>query len=177
MITACAVVRGPATSGGPEVRLLDAREAGLDESGLRARARAETTEACAAHRSRSYRYPYALIAWHNEAVGVDIERIEPFDAAFLESIRTPSEQRIGPDEGARDQYVTSLWCSKQALAKALGDARRYEPRRLDSPLLWRNGQSGPWRAAELTLIDGHIAWLCWRSCTQSDPTSDQRRAG
>ncbi len=161
---------------GPELRLLDARPAGLDEPGLRAWARAQTANAPGRHCSRSYRYPYALISWHREPVGVDIERIEPFDEAFLESIRTPSERRIAPDEGDPDQYVTSLWCSKEALAKALGDALRYDPRRLGSPLLWRNGQSGPWRAAELTLIDGHVGWLCWRSSTQSGRVIGQRCA-
>ncbi|MEO8966966.1 MAG: 4'-phosphopantetheinyl transferase superfamily protein [Solirubrobacteraceae bacterium] len=176
MITA-ASTELPVSPDGPELRLLDARPAGLDEPGLKAWARAQTANAPGRHCSRSYRYPYALITWHSEAVGVDIERIEPFDDAFLESIRTPSERRIAPSEGDPDQYVTSLWCGKEALAKALGDALRYDPRRLGSPLLWRNGQSGPWRAAELTLIDRHVGWLCWRSSTQTAPLTGQRAAG
>jgi len=176
VITA-ASTRVPVSRGGPELRLLDARPAGLDEPGLNAWARALTANAPGRHCSRSYRYPSALVAWHREPVGVDIERIEPFDEAFLESIRTPSERRIAPSGGDPDQYVTSLWCSKEALAKALGDALRYDPRRLGSPLLWCNGQSGPWRAAELTLIDGHVGWLCWRSSTQSGPVTGQQGAG
>ena len=63
----------------PEVRLLDARSADLSPQALRAWARAETTRANAAHVTRSYRYPYALVAWHSGPVGVDIERIEHCD--------------------------------------------------------------------------------------------------
>ncbi|HEY4897857.1 MAG TPA: hypothetical protein VII01_17440, partial [Solirubrobacteraceae bacterium] len=33
----------------------------------------------------------------------------------------------------QDAYLSSLWCSKAALSKALGDALRYDPSRLDSP--------------------------------------------
>jgi hypothetical protein len=62
-----------------------------------------------------------------------------------------------------DNYLTSLWASKEALAKALGDAMLYEPSRLGSPQHWPRGQAGPWRAAELAAPAGHVAWLCWRS--------------
>jgi hypothetical protein len=146
------------------VLLLDAREARLDEPALRAWAR---TEAGGAYSSRSYRYPLAVVARHTEPVGVDIERIEPFDGAFLESICTPSERGSRRSD---DAYVSSLWCSKEALAKALGDALRYDPRRLGSPIFWPEGRSGPWRAASLPVPAGHNAWLCWRS-TGAQPGS------
>jgi hypothetical protein len=141
------------------VRLLDARAAGLDEPGLRAWARAEAARGGAPRVSRSYSYPYALVAWHDEPVGVDIERIEACDAAFAESICTPRERA----EIAADTYLTALWCSKEALAKALGDALRYDPRRLDSPMLWPGGRAGPWRAEPVAAPPGHTAWLCWRA--------------
>lgn len=76
---------------------------------------------------RSYRYPYALVASHSEPVGVDVERIEPFDEAFLESILTPSERRAGVSDANPDRCVASLSSSKEALAKALGDATRHDP--------------------------------------------------
>jgi phosphopantetheinyl transferase len=147
----------------PQVRLLDALGPGFDEPGLRAWARAETAAVGASHTSRSYRYPYALVAWHTEAVGVDIERVEPFGQAFMESICTPSERRMCTEEAPSDEFLSSLWSSKEALAKALGDALAYDPRRLDSPVFWPDGQAGPWRAAPLTVPAGHSAWLCWRS--------------
>jgi phosphopantetheinyl transferase len=55
-----------------------------------------------------------------------------------------------------------MWCGKEALSKALGDALAYDPRRLGSPLSWPDGRSGAWCAAELPAPAGHVAWLCWR---------------
>jgi phosphopantetheinyl transferase len=140
----------------PEFRLLDARAAGVAEPGLRDWARAESSAACKPYSSHSYRFPYALVAWHDEPVGVDIERSEPVCEGFLGSICTPSEHGLRVDP-------ISLWCSKEALAKALGDALSYDPRRLESPIFWPQGRSGPWQAAALAAPQGHRAWLCWRS--------------
>jgi phosphopantetheinyl transferase (holo-ACP synthase) len=151
------------TAIGPEVRLLDARKLGVDAAGLRARARAVTGSSGARHAARSYRYPYALVAWHSQPVGVDIERIEAFDADFLESICTPSERPTAAELERPDAYLASLWCSKEALAKGLGDALAYDPRRLESPMSWPDGEAGPWRARRLTVAPDHAAWLCWRS--------------
>lgn len=145
----------------PRVRLLDARERDLDETGLRAWARAESSTA--ANVARSYCYPYALVASHDAQVGVDIERIEPCDERFAELIGTPSERAEAASTSDRDGYLTGLWCSKEALSKALGDALRYEPARLASPLRWPGGRAGSWRASELSAPRGHVAWLCWRS--------------
>jgi hypothetical protein len=147
----------------PEVRLLDAAAAGIDEPELRAWARTQAAVVGASYASRSYCYPYALVAWHTEPVGVDIERIEPFDHAFANSICTPSKRRMLSYESRPDGFLTSLWSSKKALAKALGDARRYDPRRLDSPVFWPEGRAGPWRAVLLPVPASHSAWLCWRS--------------
>ena len=155
----------PVAAGPPGVVLLDALQAGLDERGLRESARTSAASSQAAHTSRSYRYPYALVASHSEPVGVDIERIEPFDQAFLESILTPSERRAGVSDANPDRLTASLWSSKEALSKALGDAVRYDPRRLDSPVFWPDARSGPWRAASLPVPAGHVAWLCWRSAS------------
>jgi 4'-phosphopantetheinyl transferase superfamily len=148
----------------PEVRLLDARAAGLDEDQLRAWARDQAEASGAAHTSRSYRYPYALVACHEHRVGIDIERVEPLDAAFLESICMPEEHGLGL--GVAD--ASSLWCSKEALAKALGDALSYDPRRLGSPMMWPDGRSGPWQAAALRAPAGHNAWVCWESPSARD---------
>jgi len=32
-----------------------------------------------------YRYPYVLIGWHPEPIGVDIERVAPYNQAFVAS--------------------------------------------------------------------------------------------
>ena len=107
--------------------------------------------------SRSYCLPYALVAWHDGPVGVDIERVVRCDARFAASIATPAE-RV-PDS---DREIISLWSGKEALAKALGDAVDYDPRRLESPAGWRNGVNGAWRAATVPAPDGFCGWVCWR---------------
>jgi phosphopantetheinyl transferase len=145
----------------PEVQLLDARDAGLSEAELREWARTLRPAADAPHSSRSYRYPYALLAWHDQPVGVDIERIESVDPGFARSICTYSEQQALTE--LDDRLVASLWCGKEALSKALGDPLLHDPRRLEAPLMWPDGRAGPWRAAELSVADGHVAWLCWRA--------------
>ncbi len=148
--------------GAPEVRLLDARVAGLDEAGLRAWARAQTAACGYAHVARSYRRPYALVAWHTEPIGVDIERIGPCNASFAELICTPRERTDPQLVIEPDANLTSLWCSKEALSKALGDSLLYDPSRLDSPICWPDLRSGPWRATPLQTVADHTAWLCWR---------------
>jgi hypothetical protein len=163
-------VRVPVPDGAPEVVLLDARDEGLDEPGLRARARALTAERRKSHVARSYRYPYALVAWHSQPVGVDIERIEPCDAAFARLICTPAERADATASADQDVYLSSLWCSKEALSKALGDALRYDPSRLDSPMRWPELRSGPWSATPLKTVTGHAAWLCWRSAGAAGET-------
>jgi len=155
----------------PEVRLLDARSTSLDEAGLRAWARRVTDAAGAAHQSRSYRHPYCVIAWYAEPVGIDIERIEALDNDFLRSISTPSELTEAAGHGSgNDRDASSRWCAKEALAKALGDAIAYDPRRLDSPARWPDGRSGPWCATDLVVEPQHVVWLCWR-----DTGSEQHR--
>jgi phosphopantetheinyl transferase len=149
----------------PAVRLIDARTADApDEEALRELARKACAEDPAPFTSRSYSFPFALVATHGAAVGVDIERVEPCDAAFADSIRTPAElSSAGPSLAEdHDRYFTSLWSSKEALSKALGDALAYDPRRLEGPGAWPEGRSGPWRAMPLEVPDGYVAWLCWK---------------
>ncbi|RKQ93027.1 4'-phosphopantetheinyl transferase superfamily protein [Solirubrobacter pauli] len=124
---------------------------GPDPAALRARARTLGGQ------SRSYCAPYAVVAFHDGPVGVDIERVVDCDDRFAASITTPSE-RV-PRDAAE---IISLWSSKEALAKALGDAVAYDPRRLESPAAWRNGVNGAWHAQALTLPDGFRGWVCWR---------------
>jgi hypothetical protein len=153
----------------PGVELLDARQLGLhDETALREHARRACAGTGAPYTSRSYSFPLALIAWHTAQVGCDVERIAPCDEAFADSIRTPAERAAAQSEEAtgedadHDRRITSLWCSKEALAKALGDALDYDPRRLEGPGSWPDGRSGSWRAASLDLAGDHVvAWVCW----------------
>jgi hypothetical protein len=147
--------------GAPVVALIDASAEGLDEAGLRARARELGRAVGAGAVSRSYCHPYALVSWHTEPVGVDIERVVAGTAQFAQSIRTPSETASG--RWTADDDVVSLWSGKEALAKALGDAVDYDPRRLESPAGWPAGACGAWRTAAVPAPEGHCGWLCWRA--------------
>lgn len=147
----------------PRIVLLDARERSLDEDALREHARAVCARAQTAFASRSYRFPFAAIALHDAPVGVDIERAGPHDDVFAESIGTPAERAAGLPAEDRDRHIASLWCSKEALSKALGDPLAYDPRRLEAPLAWPDGESGRWRAAEIDAPAGHVAWVCWQA--------------
>ncbi len=130
---------------------------------LRAAARGLSQEAGAPYVSRSYRYPYALVAWHHTPVGVDIERVEKLDRRFATSISTPAEHVDWTAVDDPHAHFSSLWSSKEALAKALGEPVTYDPRRLGSPMFWPQGRAGSWRATALPVETGHVAWLCWRA--------------
>jgi hypothetical protein len=162
----------------PVVRLLDARRDGLDAPALRARARAVTAALGRSHATRSYRFPYALVAAHDGPVGVDLERVEYVDRAFAVSIATPDElAALDAGEAGDDlaAWAIALWSGKEALAKALGDALSYDPRRLPSPLRWPNLRAGAWRAVPLPVPARHAGWLCWRTAGEDreDPHTQE----
>lgn len=125
--------------------LLDARAADLDELALSRWARSQRQPDAETFVTRSHAYPYALVAWSSGPVGIDIERVQVCEPGFLESICTPAERRLEPGGLVDpDAYAIAMWCGKEALSKALGDALAYDPRRLDSPIGWPDGRSGAW---------------------------------
>jgi phosphopantetheinyl transferase len=149
------------TDDGPRVALIDATIEGLDEDALRTRARDLGAAVGAGAVSRSYCYPYALVGWGAGSIGVDIERVVPCPEDFSRAIATPSEH--AGRRWTTDRELISLWSSKEALSKALGDALDYDPRRLESPAGWPDGACGSWRTATLPAPDGYCAWVCWRA--------------
>jgi phosphopantetheinyl transferase len=145
----------------PEIRLIDARAARLDEQRLRELVRWATGTQEGQRISRSYSFPFALLAWYDGPVGIDIERIDPGEPRFAGPIRTPGERLAAPTRDS-DPATTSLSSSKEALAKALGDALTYDPRRLEGPAARPDGNAGPWRARSLAVEEGYVAWVCWQ---------------
>ena len=145
----------------PEVWLLDARLASADAHALRASARTLTEQSGAPYVSRSYRYPYALAAWHSTPVGIDIERVQILDRRFAASVCTPTERLDWVALHDPQADVSSLWSSKEALAKALGKPVSYDPRWLGAPMFWPEGRAGCWQSTNLQVANGHVAWLCW----------------
>ncbi|HUA07557.1 MAG TPA: 4'-phosphopantetheinyl transferase superfamily protein [Solirubrobacteraceae bacterium] len=145
----------------PRVALIDATDEGLDGAALRTRARRVGEAVGAGAVSRSYCHPYALVGCHSGPIGVDIERVVACDEQFGWSICTPTEMVCA--SGGTDRELISLWSSKEALSKALGDALGYDPRRLESPAGWPGGVCGSWRSATMPAPDGYCAWVCWRA--------------
>lgn len=161
---------------GPTACLLDARAEGWGQERLRIAARALTERQGALYSSRSYRYPFALAAWHGGQVGVDLEVLDQANAVLAGTICTAAERRLlaaAPDQG---RYLSNLWSAKEALAKGLGNALLYPPARLGSPSLWPTEgaaaagatggapvvrRAGRWRACALKVPQGYVGWLCW----------------
>ncbi len=90
-------------------------------------------------------------------VGVDIEVVDL--SVTAEAVLTESESRL--DGGPAD--FCNWWSAKEALAKALGDARKYDPRSLESPALWPTSQQGFWQARPLEVPVGYFAWIVWET--------------
>jgi len=121
--------------------------------------------------SRSYRGCCGLVATHSSRVGVDIEVVDL--TVCTEAVLTPTEMTLGG--------TPAMWCdwwsAKEALAKALGNARLYDPRRLESPAHWENGRSGRWACSRLGLPPGFVGWVVWEEVATRDTADapDDRR--
>jgi 4'-phosphopantetheinyl transferase superfamily len=154
---------------GPLIYLLEAGTTDDVDRELPGAARALSAQSGATCASRSYCAPFAVVAVHRHAVGVDIERVSRWEPRQVASILTPAE-RAWPLP-ADDLWATSVWASKEALAKALGQPVAYDPRRLGSPLFWPGGRAGRWQACQFPAPAHHVAWLCW------EPLPAQEREG
>ena len=118
--------------------------------------------------SRSYRDGYGLLAAAPVRVGVDIEHVD--ESVTSDAVLTPIEAKR--TEGAA--HWCAWWSAKEALAKALGDAKNYDPRRLESPALWPNAGTGRWRTQQLRVPAGYVAWVVWEQ--PSDVVEGDRSA-
>jgi phosphopantetheinyl transferase len=68
---------------------------------------------------------------HSEAVGVDIEPIRQREPAFFETIANEAERRLLSGRGSVDvtgEWVTRVWCAKEAAGKLLGTGMNGSPR-------------------------------------------------
>ncbi len=145
--------------GDPHVVVVDGSADSLDEVELRERARA-LIPSDAPFSSRSYRLPFALVAFHASAVGVDIERVGACPPSMFSSICCPEEQAASAEGATLD--LDDLWAGKEAAAKAMGNPVHYDPRLVLSPVLWPEGRAGRWRARRVAVPTSHVGWVCWQ---------------
>jgi phosphopantetheinyl transferase len=83
----------------------------------------------------------AVAAAQSQSVGVDIERIATRDAAFLETIATVQERDLleAFSQSERDEWITRLWCAKEAVGKLLGVGIVGLPQSLEASRLEKTG--------------------------------------
>jgi len=64
-------------------------------------------------------------------VGVDVERVEPRDDAFVRHVLTDREVRLAATVGLNGNGSTVLWTLKEAVTKALGVGMAVDPREVE----------------------------------------------
>ncbi len=100
---------------------------------------------------------------------MDLERVEPCEPSFAELICTPWERALLAGAADPDRFLASLWSSKEALAKLLGDPLHSVPSQVPSPLSWPDDHHRALRAAPVALPDGFVGWACWRATPPQRP--------
>lgn len=131
-------------------------------------------------RSRSYSGSFFIEVISGSRCGIDLEI--PSDSAIDWSIDSPAFEKAILSRGEKDlilateyrdmpNLATVIWASKEALAKALGDASKYEPSDLVSPICWTEGKQGKWQATHLDFVtqslERLIVWLVTEVPTSS----------
>jgi phosphopantetheinyl transferase (holo-ACP synthase) len=82
---------------------------------------------------------------HERAVGVDIERIAQRDRHFLDAISTERERALLDDLVANEppnsmpEWITRLWCAKEAAGKLLGTGVDGAPQRFEATAIGADG--------------------------------------
>lgn len=111
--------------------------------------------------SRSYSSDYAVVVFASHRCGIDIELPTPSDPEW--SLESPLYQLAVLAKGEKDLVLATeyrndkdlasvLWSSKEALAKALGNASAYEPTDLYSPITWGIKSPENWKAKHVDYI-------------------------
>jgi phosphopantetheinyl transferase len=94
------------------------------------------------HLSLAHCEDRAVAAAQAQKVGVDLERVARRDAAFVDTIATAKErQLLEPfSRSARDEWITRLWCAKEAVGKLLGVGIVGLPQSLEASRIERTGE-------------------------------------
>mgnify|MGYP000246338021 CR=1 FL=1 len=121
--------------------------------------------------SRSYWADYSITVSNSQRCGIDMESSS--SAQLNWSINNPifQDSMLAPGELDRikkskywklPNLERNIWSSKEALAKALGEAKNYQPNKLYSPILWETNPAMGWHASfrEFT-VEGCVPLLVW----------------
>jgi len=93
------------------------------------------------HISIAHANDRAIAIAHRQRLGIDLEALEPKDAAFRETVTTPRERgllkRFSPAQ--QDFWLTALWCAKEATGKAMGTGIEGKPRGIEAERIDEHG--------------------------------------
>ena len=85
----------------------------------------------------------AIAVAHDESMGVDIEPIRGRDPGFLETIATREEQALLKglcgDAAPPAEWITRLWCAKEAAGKLMGTGVNGAPRQFEAKAIAKDG--------------------------------------
>ncbi len=83
----------------------------------------------------------AIAMAHREPVGIDLERIAERDADFVKAIASESERALlaGFSGVERHEWVTRVWCAKEALGKLLGTGVNSAPQHFEAQAIDTHG--------------------------------------
>ena len=106
---------------------------------------------------------FATVSRSKNALGCDIELVEPRSAEFVDTYFTASErdyvERVEP--GSRDSLVTLIWSAKESTLKALHTGLQVDTRSVE---VHDDGDSadGGWRVARTISADAGEFKCLWR---------------
>ena len=122
--------------------------------------------------SRSYSGRFAIEVLSNQRCGIDLEIAKEADFDWSVNSELFEIAMLAPGEkdlimssrfSSDKDLETLIWVSKEALAKALGDATQYEPSKIYSPICWDDMQPNNWQAIHVDFVTKEserlIVWL------------------
>ena len=121
--------------------------------------------------SRSYCANFSITVTNSKRCGIDMESISGTqpdwninNPLFQDSMLAPGElERIKQSSyWEQPNLEQNIWSSKEALAKALGEAKNYQPNKIYSPLTWKTNPTIGWNATfrEFT-AEGGVPLFVW----------------
>lgn len=111
--------------------------------------------------SRSYCDRYVAEVHANVRCGIDLELLDAQNPNWSIDSKLFERAMLAPGElelikscwvGTQECLPTIIWSSKEALAKALGNAQNYSPTQLLSPITWCADRIPNWIAQHLEIL-------------------------